>query len=320
MPLLRASELGDIIDKAQPARRAVRRRLLDELRAARSEAHRCCRPWCPSITPDAAGSLRRVRRAEAGDFTACPTAADDIALMAFTSGTTGKPKAPCTPPRRAGRLRSLAAPRAAGHARRIVRRHAAAGLHLRPGRPADVPDVRPAPRVFPDAPVHARVAGARRSARSARPSATPRRPSTARWRRSRSSTACRSLRMSVSAGEGLPDATRQLWKEATGIEMMDGIGAHRDVPHLHLARRRPRCGAAPSARWCPATPRKVVDDEGNEVPRGTIGKLAVIGPTGCRYLDDARQANYVKDGWNYPATPSCRTRTATSSTRRAPTT
>jgi 2-aminobenzoate-CoA ligase len=50
----------------------------------------------------------------------------------------------------------------------------------------------------------------------------------------------------------------------------------------------------------PGYTAKVVDDAGNEVPRGTIGKLAVIGPTGCRYLDDARQANYVKDGWNYP--------------------
>src|SRR5262249_16684347 len=50
----------------------------------------------------------------------------------------------------------------------------------------------------------------------------------------------------------------------------------------------------------PGYQAKVVDDDGQEVPRGTVGKLAVIGPTGCKYLDDARQTNYVKDGWNYP--------------------
>ena len=98
------------------------------------------------------------------------------------------------------------------------------------------------------------------------------------------------LRICVSAGEGLPDATRQLWKDATGIEMLDGIGAT-EMFHIFIssrrrrrAPRRHRQGRAGlhAPKWSTTT--------GDEVPRGTIGRLAVIGPTGCSYLDDARQA------------------------------
>ena len=103
----------------------------------------------------------------------------------------------------------------------------------------------------------------------------------------------------MSAGEGLPDATRQLWKQATGIEMIDGIGAT-EMFHIFISSagaevRRGAIGKVVPGyrpRWSTTTAR--------EVPRGTVGKLAVIGPTGCRYLDDARQAHYVQDGWNFP--------------------
>jgi len=108
-----------------------------------------------------------------------------------------------------------------------------------------------------------------------------------------------SLRISVSAGEALPDATRQLWKEATGIEMLDGIGGT-EVFHIYIsaAGNDVRRGAVGKA--VPGFTAKVVDSEGNEVPHGTVGKLALQGPVGCRYLDDARQVDYVKNGWNYP--------------------
>jgi 2-aminobenzoate-CoA ligase len=107
------------------------------------------------------------------------------------------------------------------------------------------------------------------------------------------------LRICVSAGEGLPDATRQLWKDATGIEMLDGIGAT-EMFHIFISSAGSEVRRGAIGKVVPGYTAKVVDDDGNEVPRGTVGKLAVIGPTGCRYLDDARQANYVKDGWNYP--------------------
>ena len=106
------------------------------------------------------------------------------------------------------------------------------------------------------------------------------------------------LRQCVSAGEALPAATRALWKDATGIEMIDGIGAT-EMLHIFIsadeAHARPGATgtAVPGYRAC------VMDDAGRPVPAGTVGKLAVKGPTGCRYLDDARQASYVKNGWNY---------------------
>ena len=107
------------------------------------------------------------------------------------------------------------------------------------------------------------------------------------------------LRTSVSAGEGLPDATRQLWKEATGLDMTDGIGAT-EMFHIFISSPGGESRRGAIGKVVPGYTAKVVDDNGNELPRGTVGKLAVIGPTGCKYLDDPRQAKYVKDGWNYP--------------------
>jgi 2-aminobenzoate-CoA ligase len=105
------------------------------------------------------------------------------------------------------------------------------------------------------------------------------------------------LRKCVSAGEVLPAATRTLWKQATGIELIDGIGAT-EMMHIFIsadeAHARPGATgtAVPGYRAC------VLDDAGHPLPPGTVGRLAVKGPTGCRYLDDPRQLNYVQNGWN----------------------
>ena len=109
----------------------------------------------------------------------------------------------------------------------------------------------------------------------------------------------KSLRISVSAGEALPQATRQLWLDATGIDMMDGIGAT-EMFHIFISSVPGQTRSGAIGRVVPGYEAKVVDDQGQEVPRGTVGKLAVIGPTGCRYLADERQRNYVKQGWNHP--------------------
>jgi 2-aminobenzoate-CoA ligase len=108
-----------------------------------------------------------------------------------------------------------------------------------------------------------------------------------------------SLRLCVSAGEGLPDATRTLWREATGIEMIDGIGAT-EMFHIFISSAGAEVRHGAIGKVVPGYTAKVVNDEGAELPRGTVGKLAVIGPTGCKYLDDERQTRYVRDGWNYP--------------------
>jgi 2-aminobenzoate-CoA ligase len=106
-----------------------------------------------------------------------------------------------------------------------------------------------------------------------------------------------SLRKCVSAGEALPAATRQLWKDATGIELIDGIGAT-ELLHIFISHTEETARPGATGRPGPGYRARVVDDAGRDVPAGTVGKLAVQGPTGCRYLADDRQGQYVRHGWN----------------------
>jgi 2-aminobenzoate-CoA ligase len=106
------------------------------------------------------------------------------------------------------------------------------------------------------------------------------------------------LRKCVSAGEALPAATRALWRDVTGLELIDGIGA---TELLHIFISADEAHARPGATGVPVPGYRaeVVDAHGVPVPPGTVGRLRVKGPTGCRYLRDERQRQYVQDGWNY---------------------
>lgn len=108
-----------------------------------------------------------------------------------------------------------------------------------------------------------------------------------------------SLRICVSAGEALPDATRQLWKKASGINMTDGIGGT-EMMHVYISSSGNDTRDGAIGRVVPGYQARVVDQNMNEVPPGTLGRLAVRGPTGCRYLDDERQSRYVQQQWNLP--------------------
>ncbi|MFH0132553.1 AMP-binding protein [Variovorax sp. VaC1] len=298
MPLLRAKELGEIIEKSRPVAALCDGRLLDELVAAQ-QAHPVLATVIAFNKPDAPDSLSARAAGKCGVFTACPTAADDIALLAFTSGTTGKPKAPVTTHRDVLAMCETW-PRHVLKARSddIVVGSPPLAFTFGLGGLLIFPMWAGASVYFADAPftpeglvklineVGATICYTaptfyRQMAPFVRQHGMP------------------SLRISVSAGEALPDATRQLWKEATGIEMLDGIGGT-EVFHIYIsaAGNEVRKGAVGKA--VPGFTAKVVDDQGNEVPHGTVGKLALQGPVGCRYLDDPRQADYVKNGWNYP--------------------
>jgi 2-aminobenzoate-CoA ligase len=298
MPLLRAKELGDIIEKSRPVLALCDGKLLDELHVAQ-QAHPVLQTLVAFNQPDAADSLSARAAKKSGVFKPCPTAADDIALLAFTSGTTGKPKAPVTThrdvlamcetwPRHVLQARSddivLGSPP-------LAFTFGLGGLLIFPMSAGASVYFHDAPYT-PETMVKAiREVGAticytaptfyRQMAPFAKASGVP------------------SLRISVSAGEALPDATRQLWKEATGIEMLDGIGGT-EVFHIYISAAGDQVRPGAVGKVVPGFTAKVVDDEGNEVPRGTVGKLALIGPVGCRYLDDPRQTDYVKNGWNYP--------------------
>jgi 2-aminobenzoate-CoA ligase len=106
-----------------------------------------------------------------------------------------------------------------------------------------------------------------------------------------------SLKKCVSAGEALPDATRQLFKEATGIEIIDGIGST-EMIHIFISHTPERVRRGATGYAIPGYRATVLDEEGNACSIGEVGRLAVKGPTGCRYLADERQRNYVQKGWN----------------------
>jgi 2-aminobenzoate-CoA ligase len=107
-----------------------------------------------------------------------------------------------------------------------------------------------------------------------------------------------SLRKCVSAGEALPAATRKSWKDATGIEIIDGIGAT-EMLHIFISHDEAHAKPGATGTVVPGYRAAIMDDHGEPVPPGTVGRLAVKGPTGCRYLADPRQRNYVQRGWNY---------------------
>jgi 2-aminobenzoate-CoA ligase len=107
-----------------------------------------------------------------------------------------------------------------------------------------------------------------------------------------------SLRRCISAGETLPAAVFDAWAAATGIRLMDGIGST-EMLHMFIGCTAEAARPGATGRIVPGYRAMVVDDAGSEVPRGTIGRLAVFGPTGCRYLDDPEnQQRYVQQGWN----------------------
>ena len=106
-----------------------------------------------------------------------------------------------------------------------------------------------------------------------------------------------SLRKCVSAGEALPAATRALWREATGIELIDGIGST-EMLHIFISADEAHAKPGATGMAVPGYRACVVDEAGQELPHGQVGRLAVKGPTGCKYLADARQAQYVQNGWN----------------------
>jgi 2-aminobenzoate-CoA ligase len=298
MPLLRAKELSEIIAKAQPSVALCDATLLHELELAQQQ-----QPVLHTIVPfnlmDTPGSLAVRAAAHDGDFSACPTHADDIAMLAFTSGTTGTPKAAAHSHRDI--LSACEAwPR---HVLRATPDDVVMGspplaftfglggllvfpmwagcsvyFHDQPYTPATMVDVMAqvgcticytAPTFY------------RQMAAHIQPGKVP------------------SLRLSVSAGEGLPDATRQLWKQASGLEMLDGIGAT-EMFHIFISSAGDEVRRGAIGKVVPGYQAKVVDEHGHELPRNQVGRLAVIGPTGCRYLDDPRQQRYVQSGWNYP--------------------
>ncbi len=106
-----------------------------------------------------------------------------------------------------------------------------------------------------------------------------------------------SLRKGVSAGEPLPRATYDAWLAATGLRLMDGLGAT-EMLHIFIGAAEDAIRPGATGLPVPGYEARIIDADGRDLPRGASGRLAVRGPTGCRYLADPRQRDYVQDGWN----------------------
>ncbi len=289
MPLLRAKELGQMLRKARISHALCDARLREALAEAEAPELRHVLHWGD-------GELEGLCAEESAEFTACDTAAEDIALIGFTSGTTGEPK---------GTLHfhrdMLAICDAYG---REVLRPAASDVFI--GSPPLAFTFGLGGLVlFPFSVGATAVLVERASPEDLLPAIARHRaticftaPTAYRAMAAKAGEHdLSSLRKCVSAGEALPRPIFEAWRAATGLSLMDGIGAT-EMLHIFIAAREEQIRPGATGLPVPGYEAKVIDPDGVEVPRGTPGRLAVRGPTGCRYLDDPRQARYVENGWN----------------------
>lgn len=297
MPMLRAGELSKIVDKAQVSLALCDTRMMDEIVA--------CAKASPSLgkvigfdgTANHDAELDRAGLDKSVNFDAVQTSQDDVALLGFTSGTTGEPKATMHFHRDLMII-------ADGYAREVLGvtpddifvgspplafTFGLGGLAVFPlrfGATATLLETASPPNMIEIIETY------KATVCFTAPTAYR-----AMMRAMDQGADLSSLRVAVSAGETLPGPVFDEWKAKTGKEMLDGIGST-ELLHIFISNRFG--AAAPAQTGTPVSGYEaiVVDETMSEVARGTIGKLAVKGPTGCRYLNDDRQAAYVRDGWN----------------------
>ncbi|MEF2267251.1 AMP-binding protein [Janthinobacterium sp. LS2A] len=289
MPLLRARELSIILSKAEVNAVLCAQSLRAELDGV---------PGLPPMLCFGAADAELERRmaAHAAPFSACDTAADDVCLISFTSGTTGIPKGTmhmhrdllaicdCFPRSmlqvRAGDIFIGTPP--------LAFTFGLGGLLLFPLRFGAATVL--LEKLTPDGLLRAIGAYQATICFTAPTFYRQMAPLAA-------SHDLRSLRLSVSAGEALPLATRDAWQAATGLAMTDGIGAT-EMLHIFISATGEGIRRGAIGKAIPGYQACIVDDAGVPQPPGVTGRLAVKGPTGCRYLSDPRQRDYVQNGWN----------------------
>jgi len=298
MPLLRAKELRVVLDRAQCVAALCDQRLLAELEAATAHPTplRAVRTWGSTD----ADSLPALMAGHRTPFAACPTASDDVCLIAFTSGTTGVPKG-CMHFHRdvmamcdgfSARVLRLGADDRCLGTPPLAFTFGLGGLLCFPlaARGSTVLVEKATPESMLQV-----IAETRTTVTFTAPTFYRQMALAIQKEPARFDTA--SLRASVSAGEALPEATRTLWRETTRIEMLDGIGAT-ELIHIFIAAAGTDVRPGAIGRAVPGYEVAILDEQLRPVPPGTVGRLAVRGPTGCRYLADPRQRDYVQDGWN----------------------
>jgi len=289
MPLLRARELAAIAEIAAVDFALCDRRFTADLESAGI-------PGLRMVEYGGDDGLTADVEAKPGEFTAVQTAADDVALLAFTSGTTGRPKATMhfhrdvlaiadtfakhvlqsraddvftgTPP--------LAFTFGLGGLVVFPLRAGACTLLVETSTPAQLADLIAAHQVtvcFTAPTGYRAILAAGGHDR------------------------LKSLRLAVSAGEHLPASMWRTFYEATGVRLIDGIGST-ELLHIFISAADDDIRPGSTGRPVPGYAAAIIDEHGRPLPAGTPGRLAVKGPTGCRYLSDPRQRDYVQHGWN----------------------
>ncbi|HSF63886.1 MAG TPA: AMP-binding protein [Paracoccaceae bacterium] len=297
MPMLRAGELEKIVDKAEVGLALCDTRLMEELVACAKTSRFLKQVVGFDGTANHDAELDRVALGKPVRFTAARTGRDDVALLGFTSGTTGDPKATMHFHRDILII-------ADGYAKEVLKvtpedvfvgspplaftfglgglavfplRFGAAACLLENASPPNLIEIieRHRATVCFTAPTAYRVMLKAMS----------------------EGADLSSLRAAVSAGETLPAPVYEEWMARTGKPMLDGIGAT-EMLHIFITNRfddhRPGCTGRPVTGY----EARIVGPDGRDMPRGEVGRLAVRGPTGCRYMDDPRQRKYVEGGWN----------------------
>ena len=291
MPLLRAGELATICEIAQVSLALCDQRFTGELAAAPVPGLRIV--GYGGTDP---ADLTQLASQKPAEFASTATAADDVAMIAFTSGTTGRPKATMhfhrdvlaiadtfsrhvlkptaddlftgTPP--------LAFTFGLGGQVIFPMRAGAATLLLEKASPAELADhiaARGVTVCFTAPTAYRAMIAAGKGPQ------------------------LRGLRRPVSAGEHLPAATWQAFYDATGVKIIDGIGST-ELLHIFISSADDEIRPGATGRAVPGYRAAILDDAGKPVPDGEPGRLGIKGPTGCRYLADDRQRSYVSDGWN----------------------
>ncbi|WFE91066.1 benzoate-CoA ligase family protein [Roseibium porphyridii] len=297
MPMLRAGELTKYVNKAEITHALCDTRLMDEMTACAKDSKHLKTVVGFDGTSNHDAELDRLALEKPVQFEAVATSRDDVALIGFTSGSTGEPKGTMhfhrdlliiadayarevldvgpqdvfvgSPP--------LAFTFGLGGLAIFPLRFGAAATLLEAATPPNMIDI---------------IEKYRATVCFTAPTAYR-----AMLRAMDEGADLTSLRAAVSAGETLPAPVYEEWKAKTGKPMLDGIGST-ELLHIFITNRfedhRPACTGRPVSGY----EAKVVGPDGNEVPAGDVGRLAVRGPTGCRYLKGERQTEYVQNGWN----------------------
>ena len=297
MPMLRAGELSKIVDKAEVTLALCDTRLMDELISCAKTNKHLKQVIGFDGTANHDAELDRIALSKSVSFNAAKTGRDDVALLGFTSGTTGEPKATMhfhrdlliiadsyakeilsvTPDDIFVGSPPLAFTFGLGGLAIFPLRFGAIATLLEnasPGNMVEIIETYKATVSFTAPTAYRAMLGAMHEGAD-----------------------LSSLRVAVSAGETLPAPVFKEWMAKTGKPILDGIGST-EMLHIFISNRLGDAAPASTGKPVGGYEAKIVGDDMTEKPRGEIGKLAVRGPTGCRYLADKRQDSYVRNGWN----------------------